>query len=54
MDVIGPALQAINRPSPEGQDEHKELDTGKEAQLPPGPNGSPADALEPKERPTSA
>jgi regulator of protease activity HflC (stomatin/prohibitin superfamily) len=66
MDVIGPALQALNRPSPERQDEHKErqdeqkeLDAGKEAQLPPGPNGSPAealpaDALEAEERPTSA
>jgi regulator of protease activity HflC (stomatin/prohibitin superfamily) len=50
MDVIGPALQAINRPSPEGQDEHKELDAGKEGQLAPGPDGSPADALEPEER----
>ena len=58
MDVIGPALQALNRPSPERQDERqdeqKELDAGKEAQLPPGPNGSPADALEAEERPTSA
>jgi regulator of protease activity HflC (stomatin/prohibitin superfamily) len=54
MDVIGPALQAINRPSAERHDEHKELDAGKDGQLPPGPDGGAADALEHQDRPTSA
>ncbi len=55
MDVIGPALQAINRASTsERKEEPKELDTGKESQLPPGPNGSPAEAVEHQDRPTSA
>jgi regulator of protease activity HflC (stomatin/prohibitin superfamily) len=35
MDVIGPALQAINRPPAAGRDEQKELDAGEEGQLPP-------------------
>ncbi len=50
MDVIGPALQALNRPPTET----KELDAGKASQLPPGQDAGPADAREHQDRPTSA
>jgi regulator of protease activity HflC (stomatin/prohibitin superfamily) len=55
MDVIGPALQAINRAAPEQPSEREpELDSGKASQLPPGHTNGPADAREHKDRPTSA